>query len=128
MSPAAARRSSPDKGYVGRDFERAVAAPALRWFDRRARTSPPNPCDGRHTYASLLSHAGRSPLAVAASLGHASAETTRKHYAHLIDEARLASSTDPEAAVWSARRAVSAGDGVREMCADAPRRHLRLVS
>ena len=38
-----------------------------------------NPYDGRHTYASLLIHEGQSPLAVAAAMGHASAETTWRH-------------------------------------------------
>lgn len=39
--------------------------------------------------ASLLIHAGRSPLAVAAALGHASGETTWQHYAHVFEEAQL---------------------------------------
>ena len=37
------------------------------------------PCDGRHTFASLLIHEGRSPLLVSAALGHASGETTWRH-------------------------------------------------
>lgn len=68
-----------------------------------------NPYDGRHSYASLLIHAGRSPLAVAAAMRHASAEITWKHYAHLFEEAQLASSSDPEEAIWAARRKVSKG-------------------
>jgi integrase len=87
-----------------------------------------NPYDGRHSYASLLIHSGRSPLAVAAALGHASAETTWKHYAHLFDEARLASSTDPEEAIWSARRAVSGDPELPQDCPKPRRAHLRLVS
>lgn len=86
------------------------------------------PYDGRHTYASLLIHAGRSPLAVAAALGHASAETTWKHYSHLFDEARLASSTDPEEAIRAARRRASGDPDVRQMFATGRRGHLRLVS
>lgn len=86
------------------------------------------PYDGRHSYASLLIHAGRSPLAVAAALGHASAETTWKHYAHLFDEARLASATDPETAIRAARRTAERATAVRPLCDEHPRRHLRLVS
>ena len=48
------------------------------------------PYDGRHTYASLLIHEGRSLPYVTAALGHASATTTLRHYVHMIDEARLA--------------------------------------
>ena len=55
----------------------------------------------------------RPPLAVAAALGHASAETTWKYYAHLFDEARLASATDPETAIRQAREAVLAEIGLR---------------
>lgn len=86
-----------------------------------------NPYDGRHSYASLLIHAGRSPLAVAAALGHASAETTWNHYAHLFEEARLASSLDPEGAIRAARAAHEPTPGVRPECAEVQRRHLRLV-
>lgn len=87
-----------------------------------------NPYDGRHSYASLLIHSGRSPLAVAAALGHASAETTWKHYAHLFDEARLASSVDPEQAIRTARRTAERATDVRQKCDGRPARHLRLVS
>jgi hypothetical protein len=61
---------------------------------------------------------------VAAALGHASAQTTWKHYAHLFDEARLASSIDPERAIFAARRATT----VRPECDKRQRRHLQLVS
>ncbi len=73
---------------------------------------------GRHTYASVLIHAGRSPLAVAAALGHASAETTWKHYAR-FDEARLAPATDPEASIWEARERVLRDSGLRPSCGDS---------
>lgn len=74
------------------------------------------PYTGRHTYASALIQAGRSPLAVAAALGHASAETTWKHYAPCFDEARLASATDPETSIWTAREAVLRENGLRPSC------------
>jgi site-specific recombinase XerC len=86
-----------------------------------------NPYDGRHSYASLLIHSGRSPLAVAAAMGHASAETTWKHYAHLFEEAQLASSSDPDEAIWRARREVSEESSVRPLCDEEPGRHRRLV-
>ncbi len=59
-------------------------------------------------------------LAVAASPGHSSAETTWKHYAHLFEESRLASSRDPEEAIWAARAAVMAGRDVYQMCTEPP--------
>ncbi len=61
-------------------------------------------------------------------MGHASAETTWKHYAHLLEESRLSSSSDPEEAIWSARAAVLADRDVHQMCTETPSRHLRLVS
>ena len=61
------------------------------WIPACARAGvEATPYDCRHSYASLLIHAGRSPLAVAAALGHASGETTWKHYAHVFEEAQLA--------------------------------------
>lgn len=79
-----------------------------------------NPYDGRHTYASLLIHEGRSPLAVAAALGHSSAETTWKHYVHIFEGARHDKAVPMEEAIARAR--------VRPVCVAEPRRHLRLVS
>jgi hypothetical protein len=85
-------------------------------WDPAARTAGvgwATPSTGRHTYASVLIHAGRSPLAVAPALGHASAETTWKHYAHCFDGARLASATDPETSIWEARETVLREPGLR---------------
>ena len=61
------------------------------------------PYDGRHTYASLLIHEGRSTAYVAAALGHASATTTLHHYAHLFDEARLQTGITMTQAIRDAR-------------------------
>jgi hypothetical protein len=61
-------------------------------------------------------------------MGHASAETTWKHYAHPFEEARLASSSDPEEAIWAARQAVLAERDVYQMFTERPRRRPRLVS
>ena len=79
-----------------------------------------NPYDGRHTYASLLIHEGGSPLAVAAAMGHASAETTWRHYVHIFEGARKGTPVPIEEAIAAAR--------VRPVCVEQPRRHLRLVS
>jgi integrase len=79
-----------------------------------------NPYDGRHSYASLLIHEGRSPLAVAAAMGHSSAETTWKHYVHLFEGVRDGERVPIEEAIARAR--------VRPVCVEGPRRHLRLVS
>ncbi|MGE0028897.1 MAG: hypothetical protein AB7O78_18675 [Thermoleophilia bacterium] len=87
-----------------------------------------DPYDGRASYASLRIHAGESPRAVAAALGHASAETTWRHYAGLFEESRLASKVDPEEAIWTARRAAATGSGLRPGCDERRRGHLRLVS
>jgi len=61
------------------------------------------PYDGRHTYASLLIHEGRSLPYVTAALGHASASTTLDNYTHLFDEARLATAVSMEEAITRAR-------------------------
>jgi len=74
------------------------------------------PYTGRHTYASLLIHAGRSPLIVAASLGHADAHMTFRNYAHIYDEAALAPMTDPSSAIREAREAVMTENGLHEPC------------
>jgi integrase len=76
------------------------------------------PYDGRHSYASLLIHAGRSPLAVAAAHGHASGETTWKHYAHVFEEARLASSTPVEDVILPARLRIGGPDRLHESCTE----------
>lgn len=137
--PAGARPADLVAPALGR-ADRPAATPVNAFLDLgnwRSRIFKPasgaagieaNPYDGRHSYASLLIHSGRSPLAVAAALGHASAETTWKHYAHLFDEARLASSTDPEEAIRAARAEVLSGSGVRPECDEASPRRLRLVA
>ena len=61
------------------------------------------PYDGRHTYASLLSHEGRSIAFVAASMGHASATTTLRHYGHMFDESRLGTGASMVDAIRAAR-------------------------
>ena len=71
-------------------------------------TSWARPADGRHTYASLLIHEGRSPLLVSAALGHASGELVWRRYGHVFAEARLASMSSMVLAIEEAREAVGA--------------------
>ena len=65
-----------------------------------------SPYDGRHTYASLLIHEGRSLPYVTAALGHSSAKTTLDHYAHVYAEARLQTAVKMADAIAEARSAV----------------------
>jgi len=82
------------------------------------------PYDGRHTYASLLIHEGRSLPYVTAALGHASPTTTLNHYAHVFDEARLATGVPMIEAVETARALLEAR-GVYPVCSSDPVRALR---
>jgi integrase len=126
-----------------------LVAPALGRADRRPRDADPStafldlgnwrsrtwakacalavvtatPYDGRHTYASLLIHEGRSPLLVAAALGHSSAELVWRRYAHVFDEARLAPNVPMVEAIEAARASVDLS-GVRPMYAGGPERDL----
>ena len=70
------------------------------------------PYDGRHTHASLLIHEGRSMPYVTAALGHATATMSLGRYAHLYDEARLATATPMVDAITDARVALERS-GVR---------------
>ena len=82
--------------------------------------------DGRHTYASLLIHEGRSPLLVAAALGHAGGELVWRRYAHVLDEARLAPAVGMVEAIEQARAECERA-GLRPGCSQAPVRVLRAV-
>lgn len=82
------------------------------------------PYDGRHTYASLLIHEGRSIPYVTAALGHSSAATSLKHYAHVFDETRLGTGASMVAAIQAARGELERA-GVRPVCAQDPPRVLR---
>jgi integrase len=66
------------------------------------------PYDARHGYASLLIHEGRSLPYVAAAMGHSSATTTLRHYAHLFDEASHATAEPMVAAIEAARAVFAA--------------------
>jgi integrase len=99
-----------------------LAAPARTACEAASvRTTP---YDGRHTYASLLIHEGRSLPYVTAALGHASATTTLNHYAHVVDEARLATGAPMIEAVETARALMEAR-GVYPVCTRDPIRVLR---
>ena len=82
------------------------------------------PYDGRHSFASALIHEGRSVIEVAAQLGHTSAQTTLKHYAHIVEEARGGDRMNLAEAVELAQ---SGTQDVRNLYAPRVRGHLRLV-
>ena len=65
-----------------------------------------SPYDGRHTYASLLIHEGRSLPYVTAALGHSTAKTTLDHYAHVYAEAQLGTAVRMVDAITTARQGV----------------------
>jgi integrase len=89
-----------------------------------AGVAPATPYDGRHTYASLLIHEGRSMAYVAAALGSSQA-IIQKHYSHLFDEAQLGLRAPMIEAIAEARAAVFAAAGGTEMGHIAPVRVLR---
>ena len=70
------------------------------------------PYDGRHTFASLLIEEGRNVLEVSSQLGHESATTTLKHYAHMFDESRGGERVPMADAVAGVRRMSGGGDVV----------------
>jgi len=73
--------------WRNRTWNPAVRAVGLDADPKRgvARLSP---YDGRHSFASALIHEGRSIVEVAGQLGHSTASTTLKHYAHIVEESR----------------------------------------
>ena len=104
-----------DRMTMGRRRSPSIRAGRRGQIDPERRPSsihdPPNHSlrpPGRHTYASLLIHEGRSPQLVAAALGHASGELVWRRYAHVFDEARLAPSVPMVEAIEVARVAVGA--------------------
>jgi integrase len=102
-----------DGGYLDLHvWRRRVWTPACEAAGVKA-----SPYSGRHSYASLLIHEGRSLPFVAASMGHSSASTTLEHYAHSFEVARHGTAVTMVDAITNARRAV------RKTCAtDEPRR------
>ena len=58
----------------------------------------------RHTFASLALHEGRSIPWITGEMGHASPSTLLDHYAHLYQEAELATRVPMDEAVRAARR------------------------
>ena len=98
------------------NWRRRVWLPAVA----AAGIAPCTPYDGRHTFASLLIHEGRSMPYVAAAMG-SSAQTIHKHYEHLFDEARLATRVSMVDAIREARGAQC----VRDVCAPTSVRIIR---
>jgi len=70
--------------------DRPVASPRVWDKACKAAEVQAKPYDCRYAYASLMIHGGESIVAVAASMGHASATTTMDSYAHVVDDTRLA--------------------------------------
>jgi integrase len=113
--PGALVLPNRDGGYLDLHvWRRRVWTPACAAAGVKA-----SPYSGRHSYASLLIHEGRSLPFVAASMGHSSAQTTLEHYAHAFEVARHGTATKMVDAVTAARRAV------RKTCADTEPRRLR---
>jgi integrase len=102
-----------------RNWRERVWGPAC---ERAGVRAVPN--DGRHTYASLLIHEGRSPLLVAAALGHGGGELVWRRYAYVFDEARLAPTVAMVDAIEAARVQLERA-GLRPACSQAPVRVLR---
>jgi integrase len=95
-----------------RNWNRHVFRPACKRAGVRA-----TPYDGRHSFASMLIHAGQPLPYVTAALGHASATTTLNHYMHLMDAARNAPGVPMAQAVAQAREQLARA-GVRPVCAE----------
>lgn len=86
------------------------------------------PYDGRHAFASLLIHAGHGLMDVAGQLGHASGETTLRHYAHVFDVRDLAVGAEPEQTIYAARSGTPGNDPVPQTFPTGHKGHLRLVA
>ena len=114
-----ARAAGGDLNF--RNWRRRVWQPACDRAGVRA-----TPYDGRHTYASLLIHEGRSIPYVTAALGQASATTALNHYAHVFDHARLATAVPMVDAIRAARAEIAAA-GLPSACLEHPVRVLRQV-
>ncbi len=102
------------------NWRRRVWIPATQRAGVRA-----TPYDGRHTYASLLIHEGRSRLLVAAAMGHSTGETVWRHSAHVFEAARLGVGIPMVEAVRAAREELAASGVYRCVpgcgCAWCPR-------
>jgi len=95
-----------------RNWNRRVFRPACKRAGVRA-----TPYDGRHSFASMLIHAGQRLPYVTAALGHVSATTTLNHYMHLMAAARNAPGVPMAQAVAQARGQLARA-GVRPVCAE----------
>jgi integrase len=112
-----------------RTWRRRIWKPAVK----RAGVDA-SPYDLRHSYCSLLAHEGRSAPYIAAMMGHGLTDTQR-HYAHLIDDARMAPGESMVDAIRSARsnlvgsvdQSSETHDDVRPVYAKSAGRHLKAV-
>jgi hypothetical protein len=85
------------------------------------------PYDGRHTFASLLIHEGRSPMLVSAALGHSTGELVWRRYAHVYDQARHQPQAPMVESIQAARAELERA-GVRPVCAEYAVRVLRATA
>jgi integrase len=91
---AAYRPARPAPGALAVESASGGYVDLANWRRRVWKEAfPGSPYDGRHTYASLLIHEGRSLPYVTAALGHSTAKTTLDHYAHTYAEAQLGTAT-----------------------------------
>lgn len=117
VAPAANGRHVNLNNWRARVWRPAVAAAGLEGDEANGVPRLTVYC-GRHSFASALIYEGRSVVEVAGQLGHSTASTTLKHYAHIVEEARGGERVTLAESV--AR--------LRESCVLPARRHLRLVS
>lgn len=104
-----------DLAAYGRGADNEFVVPGERggplnwniWGQRVWRVFVPDrtitPYHLRHTFASLALHEGRSLPWIAGEMGHASPTTLLDHYAHLYQEAELATRVPMDEAVRAAR-------------------------
>lgn len=77
------------------------------------------PYELRHTYCSLLAHEGRSPVYIAAAMGHSLIET-QSRYSHIIADARLSPLKPMADAIYEARAELSDAGASSVCLTDAP--------
>ena len=77
----------------------------------------------RHTFCSLLAHEGRSPVYIAAAMGHSLIET-QSRYSHIIEDARLSPGKPMAEAIYEARVEL-AESGASSVCLSDPPTVLR---
>jgi integrase len=120
--PGALVLPNRDGGYIDLHvWRRRVWTPACAAAGVKA-----SPYSGRHSYASLLIHEGRSLPFVAASMGHSSATTTLEHYSHAFEVARHGTAVRMVDAIVAARQELCANVRNQRAAPSPPSRAWRL--